>query len=562
MRLVVVFFAEARELLPVDSPVYHRGYGLKGLLEALERAGTDRRKTHRQAWPRLLALFRLLHRGSPHPSLIVPTYGGDLFRPHPLPPLPKGRGGALSLIEDMSQPPSDEVVYRMLTLLTRTTERLREGSATRTVAVPVDFTELTSEYIGILYEGLLDYELHRVGEEPVVFLSIGDQPALPLDRLEAMTDKQLQALVEKANVKGEASDDEEESSEDAEDVEDETSPHGPFSLKGEGESDDEPANLDDIHSAAMRRALAWAERAAIAAKLVRASKKNDPKHRTEIEKAAQQLIARVMLPGELYVVRWGGTRKGAGTFYTRPQLTLPTVRRTLEPLFFTPNPTSPPCPLSLSGEGENSEVFLAPCPFRERAGGEVGQVSITRHAHVSAEKLELARKMRQLPTETEARAWELLRDRRCLGLKFRRQQVIRGFIVDFYCAERRLAIELDGEVHASQQEYDQARDAALNAVGVSVVRIANHQLSKQHLETLLSSYLTPTSLSLKGEGAKDTFELSPSPEGRGGRGVRCEEARGVRSGELSYRTPKRSFRSRSAIQRWARALSSSLPCAC
>ena len=48
--------------------------------------------------------------------------------------------------------------------------------------------------------------------------------------------------------------------------------------------------------------------------------------------AARQLVADVKLPGELYLVRWGGTRKGAGTFYTRPQLTLPTVRRTLEPL--------------------------------------------------------------------------------------------------------------------------------------------------------------------------------------------------------------------------------------
>lgn len=330
MRLVVVFFAEARELLPVDSPVYHDAYGLKGLLASLERAGKNRRETRHQAWPRLLALFRLLHKGSPHPALVVPTYGGDLFRPGDGASNPQER--ALHRIEAIAEPPNDEVIYKLLTLLTRTTERVKEGGAFRTVAAPVDFTELTSEYIGILYEGLLDYELHRVGEQPVVFLGIGDQPALPLDRLEAMTDKQLQALVEKANVKGGAVD--EEAPEDSDDASEEA--------EGEEEDvgaplaappDDEPVELDDTRGEAMRRALAWAERAAIAAKLVRASKKKDePKHRAEVEKASKQLIARVMLPGELYVVRWGGTRKGAGTFYTRPQLTLPTVRRTLEPL--------------------------------------------------------------------------------------------------------------------------------------------------------------------------------------------------------------------------------------
>ncbi|MSP17908.1 MAG: hypothetical protein EXR73_15120, partial [Myxococcales bacterium] len=206
MRLVVVLFAEARELLPVDSPMYHHAYGLRGLLEALGRAGADRRRSRASAWPRLLALFRLIHQGSPHPQLLVTSYGGDLFR------VGDATGDAiqraLTLLEAVAEPPDDETVYRMLVLLTKTTERVREGTTFRTVAAPVDFTELTSEYIGILYEGLLDYELHRVGSEPIVFLGVGDQPALPLDRLEAMTDKQLASLVEKPKVKrAEASED-------------------------------------------------------------------------------------------------------------------------------------------------------------------------------------------------------------------------------------------------------------------------------------------------------------------------------------------------------------------
>ncbi len=59
-------------------------------------------------------------------------------------------------------------------------------------------------------------------------------------------------------------------------------------------------------------------------------------------------------------------------------------------------------------------------------------------------KVALAKGNRHDPTAAEAAAWVLLRDRRCLGLKFRRQHVIRGFIVDFYCAELRLAVEVDG----------------------------------------------------------------------------------------------------------------------
>jgi len=143
----------------------------------------------------------------------------------------------------------------------------------------------------------------------------------------------------------------------------------------------------------------------------------------------------------------------------------------------------------------------SPSPVKERGlGGEVKHYGITQSAHVSAEKLNLAKQMRQLPTEAEALAWELLRDRRCNGLKFRRQQVIQGFIVDFYCAEKRLAIELDGAIHDEQKEYDQARDAFLKTLDVQVVRIRNEELSREKLEELTSP---PNPLSLTGEGEDD-----------------------------------------------------------
>lgn len=343
MRLVVVLFAESRELLPVDNPVYHQAYGLRSLQDSLERAGAARRRTRTSAWPRLLGLFRLLHAGSHHPQVAVPAYGGDLFRAGSPDGDPLSR--ALALLESPLEPPADETVYQLLKLLTRTTESVRDGGIPRRVAVPVDFTELTSEYIGILYEGLLDYELKRVDKEPILFLGLGDQPALPLNRLEEMGEKQLGALVEKATVGRQADAGEEDAEDEQSCVSDESTGAEAAAeaawdaLESEAEPDDFLA--DDALRKARERAERWAAKAAIAGRLVRAPRgkkgNDDPAWKAEVSKVAKSLIGDLKLPGELYLVRWGGTRKGAGTFYTRPQLTLPTVRRTLEPLIHDVN---------------------------------------------------------------------------------------------------------------------------------------------------------------------------------------------------------------------------------
>ena len=86
----------------------------------------------------------------------------------------------------------------MLERITRTKVKVRQGRASTWVPTPVDFSDLSSEYIGILYEGLLDFELRTAPPgDPVVFLAVGNQPALPLSRLEAMDDKALAGLLEK-----------------------------------------------------------------------------------------------------------------------------------------------------------------------------------------------------------------------------------------------------------------------------------------------------------------------------------------------------------------------------
>jgi hypothetical protein len=351
MRMVVALFAEARDLLPRDNPLYHGSYGLQGLRELLERAGggsaRERLRNRYGAWPRVLALFRLVHEGSHHEALPLPRYGGDLFAsgaPSASDPIRR----ALAVFEDATGDPvpSDLAVWLVLDLLCRTLLRVRQGRGSTWVFAPVDFSDLSSEYIGILYEGLLDYELRRAPDgDPMVFLALGDEPALPLSRLEAMDDKALGDLVKKFKVKkkaaaGEEGDEEEEEDadedEEAEEASDEPSAEGGEAAKAELVEPDDA----DAHHVARERAEAWARRAVAAGKLVPKPRSTKPEalrvHAQAVADAAKRLVHRVVLPGEFFLVRWGGTRKGAGTFYTRPQLAVPTVQRTLRPLAYDP----------------------------------------------------------------------------------------------------------------------------------------------------------------------------------------------------------------------------------
>jgi very-short-patch-repair endonuclease len=78
--------------------------------------------------------------------------------------------------------------------------------------------------------------------------------------------------------------------------------------------------------------------------------------------------------------------------------------------------------------------------------------------------------MRSTPTSSEARLWEALRGGR-LGIGFRRQAVIQGFIVDFVAPSRRLVVEVDGGYHAQRARADLRRDRALARAGYRVVRV-------------------------------------------------------------------------------------------
>ena len=87
-----------------------------------------------------------------------------------------------------------------------------------------------------------------------------------------------------------------------------------------------------------------------------------------------------------------------------------------------------------------------------------------------------ARGLRKRQTDAERALWRQLRRRNLEGMKFRRQHRAAGFVLDFYCAEVRLAVELDGESHDVRENYDQRRTSWLNAQGVTVLRFPNEAI--------------------------------------------------------------------------------------
>ncbi|MGH7548076.1 MAG: endonuclease domain-containing protein [Gemmatimonadales bacterium] len=127
-----------------------------------------------------------------------------------------------------------------------------------------------------------------------------------------------------------------------------------------------------------------------------------------------------------------------------------------------------------------------------------------RRRPTSPRKLQRARELRQDLTLAERRAWDLLRNRRMLGLKFRRQHVLAGFIVDFYCAKLGLVLEINGPGHTSttQSDYDAARTAHLETRGLRVIRISNEALSEKAVRSLVQDLTRRSPPPRCGEGVR------------------------------------------------------------
>jgi very-short-patch-repair endonuclease len=88
----------------------------------------------------------------------------------------------------------------------------------------------------------------------------------------------------------------------------------------------------------------------------------------------------------------------------------------------------------------------------------------------------LARRLRQTPTDAEIRLWSRLRGKQLEGLRFRRQQPIGHYVVDFFCPDATLVIEVDGGQHTDQEAKDDVRTRWLEARGYRVIRFWNNDV--------------------------------------------------------------------------------------
>jgi len=94
---------------------------------------------------------------------------------------------------------------------------------------------------------------------------------------------------------------------------------------------------------------------------------------------------------------------------------------------------------------------------------------------VTKEKLERAKELRREMTPAEKLLWRQVRAKK-LGVRFRRQQIIAGFIVDFYCHKTALVVEVDGDIHDLQKEEDARRERVLREMGLRILRIRNDEV--------------------------------------------------------------------------------------
>ncbi len=130
-------------------------------------------------------------------------------------------------------------------------------------------------------------------------------------------------------------------------------------------------------------------------------------------------------------------------------------------------------------------LSLNPSPYKERVWGEDGKI-MTIHFNISEMK-QRRRELRNNQTPAEKIMWEHLRNRKLLGIKFRRQYSVDYYVIDFYAPSLKLAIEIDGGIHniPEQKEYDKIREEHIKNYGIKILRIKNEEIF-ENLHNVLS----------------------------------------------------------------------------
>ncbi|MEJ7786168.1 MAG: type IIL restriction-modification enzyme MmeI [Solirubrobacteraceae bacterium] len=294
MRLVFLFVAEERELLPIGNPFYAETLAastLRGQLqERADRAGESPLEHSEAAWHRILALFRVVHGGIEHDALRLPAYGGGLFDPDRYPYL-EGRPGGTAWNTDAAHPlPVDD---RTMLHLLDALQTLEQGGA----RVQLSYRALDVEQIGHVYEGLLDHTAVRITDAALA-LGGKHEPEIALGDLNRWTgdDVLVDRLAKETGRSAKAI----EKSLDAE-----ITDHARARLRAAcGADEDLLARVEPFHG------------------LLREDLRGDPL---------------VFLPGSLYVTQ-ALDRRASGTYYTPRQLAEEVVQHALDPAVFNPGP--------------------------------------------------------------------------------------------------------------------------------------------------------------------------------------------------------------------------------
>jgi len=187
MRLVVLFFAEENDLLPMSEDLWVSQYAASSLRSRLQRAadegGEEVLEAHSDAWPRLLATWRAVYGGVEHGNMRLAPYGGSLFDPDRYPFL-EGRLPGTTWQDADPLPVDNRTVLHLLNAL----QTLQEGGQRRKLS----FRALDVEQIGHVYEGMLDHTAARAGWWVLGLSGTGGkEPEIQLEELEALEDEAL-----------------------------------------------------------------------------------------------------------------------------------------------------------------------------------------------------------------------------------------------------------------------------------------------------------------------------------------------------------------------------------
>ena len=288
-RLIIIFFAEARQLFPVNDSLYHNSYSLDQLfinLKEAEKEVENELDSQFHSWRRVQGLFSLVYSGIHCEDLNFPAYGGELFQPGDS----KSNDVILRVISVFESENWEISDLELLQILGKLKETKLSSGELKGTKVLVDFLKLDTEYIGMIYEGVLDYQLRCVSKD----------------------DKEM-VVIEKNREKCFIS-----------------------AIQIEKYQDDQK-----LHKR-IKKTLDLKEK-----KKKKSLQISEDTHRLpqNIKRTIKQRINQILQPympikidtypvGRLYIAKWDGLRKGSGSFYTRPGLTIPIIERSLDSLIY------------------------------------------------------------------------------------------------------------------------------------------------------------------------------------------------------------------------------------